>query len=384
MIRTCPKCGAYYADESLAFCFADGMPLLSVAPDSETWQEGLRAIEEKTQSLRKHQRNLRLRRVVLGGVTTLILATVLSRSYEVETIPAGTIPPVKRSLVASPSQSPTTLPGAWPPEFLLSSEAPSPSSPTTDSSTPTTDSTAPTSTSDSSNPHSDTTTPTTDSSTPTTDSTSPTTTSDTSSPPSVFYRISGRVTVAGQPVAGVKVRLEGSKATTATTDGNGYYTFSDLRAGGSFAVTPVRDKTNFKPFNRSFDNLAQDGAADFFGDGERERDLKPESKCTEADEGRERKIIIDTYSAAWRESAERERQKVIRENTRDGEKAEATLVPREIHIVFFKECKAATVTYKYVWQIKTAVDLRGLPREINVSRQRTSVCGKMLGRWFCS
>ncbi|HKV37118.1 MAG TPA: SdrD B-like domain-containing protein [Pyrinomonadaceae bacterium] len=196
------------------------------------------------------------------------------------------------------------------------------------------------------------------------------------------------MTVGGQPVAGVKVRLEGSKLTTATTDGSGYYAFSDLRAGGSYSVTPLRDKTNFKPFNRSFDNLTQDGSADFNGDGERvrepERDSKPESKCTEADESRESKIIIDTYGAAWRESVERDRQKVIRENTRDGEEAEAILVPREPYIVFVKECKAATVFYKYVWQIKVTANAQRLPRELNVSKQRTSGCGKMLGRWYCT
>ena len=198
------------------------------------------------------------------------------------------------------------------------------------------------------------------------------------------------MTVAGQPIAGVKVRLEGSKATTVTTNESGYYAFNDLRAGGSYSVTPLRDKTNFKPFNRSFDNLTQDGSADFNGDGEREReperekDSKPESKCTEADEARERKIIIDSYSAALRASVERDRQKVIRENTRDGEEAEAILVPRDTQIVFFKECKAATVVYKYVWQIKIAANALRLPRELNVSKQRISACGKMLGRWFCS
>lgn len=187
------------------------------------------------------------------------------------------------------------------------------------------------------------------------------------------------MTVAGQPVAGVKVRLEGSKATTATTDGSGYYTFTDLRAGGSYTITPIRSKTDFKPLNRSFDNLTQDGSADFIGDGE--RDTKPTAECTEADEGRERKIIIDTYSVAWRESVERERPKILAEEIR-GEIAKATLVPQEPQIRFFKECKAATVTYKYTWQIKT-VNATGV-RDLNVSKQRTSICGKMVGRWFCS
>lgn len=190
-------------------------------------------------------------------------------------------------------------------------------------------------------------------------------------------------------MAGVKVRLEGSKATTATTDGSGYYAFSDLRAGGSYSVTPLRDKTNFKPFNRSFDNLTQDGWADFNGDGERvreperERDSQPESKCTRDDIDSDRKIIIDMYSAAWRASVERERRKVIAENARDGLTAEATLVPQESQVMFVKECKAATVTYKYIWKIKV-FDAATPVRDLNVSKQRTIICGKMLGRWFCS
>lgn len=197
------------------------------------------------------------------------------------------------------------------------------------------------------------------------------------------------MTVAGQPVAGVKVRLEGLKATTATTDGSGYYAFSDLRAGGGYSVTPLRDKTNFKPFNRSFDNLTQDGSADFAGDGEREperepeRDSKPESKCTRDDVDRDRKIIIDMYSARWRESVERERRKVIAESARDGLTAEATLVPQEPQIMFVKECKAATVTYKYIWKIKV-FDAATPVRDLNVPKQRIFGCGKMLGRWFCS
>ncbi|HEY0729828.1 MAG TPA: carboxypeptidase-like regulatory domain-containing protein [Pyrinomonadaceae bacterium] len=185
------------------------------------------------------------------------------------------------------------------------------------------------------------------------------------------------MTNSGQPLAGVKLRLEGSKATVATTDANGYYSFSDLRAGGNYTVTPVRDKTDFKPLHRSFDNLTHDGSADFNGDGK--RDSEPPVKC---DEGRERQIIIDTYSARWRESVERERQKVIAENTRDGERAEATLVPQESQFQFFKECKAATVTANFTWQIKASRP-QAPARDLNVSRQQTHLCGKMLGKWNC-
>lgn len=373
MIRTCPKCRAYYADEALAFCLADGWPLLSVAPDSERWQEAVRAIEEKTQSLRKHRHKLILRRVVLGGITTLIMATVISRSYVVEKTPAATIPPVRQSVPISRPQVAVTLTGEWPPDFLLASPSPSPS-PTSDTSTLTSDTSGPTS--DTSSPTSESTSPTTDSSSPVTDTTSPASGSD--SPHSVVYRISGRVTNSGQPIAGVKIRLEGSKATVATTDASGYYSFNDLRAGGSYTVTPIGDKTDFKPLNRSFDNLTQDGSADFAGDNKRESE--PPVKC---DEGHERKIIVDTHSARWRQSVERERQKVIAENTRNGLMGEATLVPQEAQVMFVKECKAATVTYKYTWQIKV-FDAATPVKDLNVSRQRIFGCGKMLGRWFCS
>ena len=380
MIRTCPKCRAFYADEALAFCLADGWPLLSVAPESESWQEAVRAIEEKTQSLRKHQHKLRLRRVLLGAMTTLILALIVSRSYVVEKTPAATIPPVRRSVPISRPPAAVTLTGEWPPEFLLASELPSPSpSPSVTETTEPSDPTLPT---ESSSP-TETTTDTSDPTVTTTASPSPVVTETTTAP--VVYTISGRVSENGRPLAGVRMRLEGSKATTATTDYNGYYTFNSLHAGGSYTITPLRDKTNFKPLNRSFDNLAQDGSADFTGISE--RDSKPDgpdeqpAKCTEGDEARERKIIVETYSARWRESAERERQKILTED-QQGVIAETVLVPHEPQIQFFKDCKAATVIYKYTWRIRTANAI-GF-KERNVPRQRIIGCVKVLGRWMCS
>ena len=395
MIRTCPKCRAFYADEALAFCLADGWPLLTVAPDSESWQEAVRAIEEKTQSLRKHQHKLRLRRLVLGGMTTLILAMVVSRSYVVETTPAVTIPPVRQSVAISRPPVAVTLTGEWPPEFLLAEESPSPSptsdpSPTTGSSDPASD--PPDSTTETSSPTSETTItdrPTDTSSRPP-DSTDPTT--DSSHSPTVVYSISGRVTVAGQPIAGVKIRIEGWKATSTTTDANGYYAFSNLRAGGSYTVIPPRDKTDLKPLNRSFDNLTQNGSADFNGTREREPDPskpteeekeKEKEKCTRDDLDRDRKIIVEMYSARWRESVERERSKLIAENAREGLRAEATLIPQEPQVLFVKPCKFATVIYKYIWKIKV-FDAATPVRDLNVPRQRIIGCGKMLGRWSCS
>jgi len=77
MIRTCPKCGDYYADALLAFCLADGTPLVNVDTRSESWSEGTRVIEEKENALRTQKRKLKWRRVVMRAMTTLIATMVV-------------------------------------------------------------------------------------------------------------------------------------------------------------------------------------------------------------------------------------------------------------------------------------------------------------------
>jgi hypothetical protein len=77
MIRTCPKCGDYYADDLLAFCLVDGTPLEDVVPLSENWSEGVRVIEEKEQALRKQKRRLKWHRILLRSMTLLIAVMVV-------------------------------------------------------------------------------------------------------------------------------------------------------------------------------------------------------------------------------------------------------------------------------------------------------------------
>jgi Carboxypeptidase regulatory-like domain len=246
-IRTCPKCSAYYADESLAFCLVDGMPLISVDPGSERWGDGTRIIEEKTNASRRQQRRLKWRRVALSAITTLILLMVVSRSFTVETTPAGHR--LALTVVASPSPSPAVLSLISPSESPspLESESPSESESPRESGPPS-DSKSPSPT------HSETSSPIeTDTSSPTESETSA---------PALVYRISGRVTDGSQSLGGVKVMLEGSKLTSTTTDANGNYSFNDLQAGGDYTITP-RGKMNFAPQSRSFDNLKQDEAGNF-------------------------------------------------------------------------------------------------------------------------
>jgi hypothetical protein len=81
----CPKCGDYYADAGLAFCLADGTPLIGVDPASEVWSEGTRVIEEKANALRKQKRKLKWRRILLSAMTmlvaTLVVIVVAVNSY---------------------------------------------------------------------------------------------------------------------------------------------------------------------------------------------------------------------------------------------------------------------------------------------------------------
>lgn len=77
MLRTCPRCGDFYADASLLFCLADGTPLVDVDPHGESWTEGARVVEEKERALRRRTRRLRLRRALLITTTMLIMTTVI-------------------------------------------------------------------------------------------------------------------------------------------------------------------------------------------------------------------------------------------------------------------------------------------------------------------
>jgi hypothetical protein len=77
MLRTCPKCGDYYADAALAFCLVDGAPLIDVDPDTEIWSEGTRVVEEKENALRKLRRRVKWRRVFMSAMTTVVVTLVV-------------------------------------------------------------------------------------------------------------------------------------------------------------------------------------------------------------------------------------------------------------------------------------------------------------------
>lgn len=368
MIRTCPKCSAYYADAQLAFCFADGMPLVDVDRNSEQWNEGSRFIQEKAKAGRKHKRRRWLWRIVLGGLTTVLLAMSVTKSFTVETTP----PPLKNPSLPLLQESPP--PGL----FLLTEPAPDAASPLPSPS----DSPSPSrSISISPSPSPEQSVASSPSPTPTpSPSPSP---SITSTPPLVFYKISGRVMSAGGPVGGVKMRLEGSKLTSTTSDANGYYTFSQLLAGGSFTITPAQ--TSLSPTSRSFNDLRRDESADFVAlvkPKEETQTPTPKTECSDSDKERIAANLIASFGASWRRNIEQERSRIIAATFGvDVQTAVATLGPIEFQPTLPK-CSAAVVTARYVWQVKA--DLPQGIKAVTVPRVRRFACGKVLGAWICN
>jgi hypothetical protein len=145
MIKSCPKCGAYYADDLLAFCLADGCPLTGVDSNSDNWTRGSQAIQEKANGLRRLKRKRLLRWTILGALMTAMTTMVVYGSFEIETT---------QPVVGS-------------------------------------------------------------------------------------YQISGKVMNATSPLEGIKVILDGAKATSTISGKDGSYSFTGLQAGGNFVVTAV-------------------------------------------------------------------------------------------------------------------------------------------------
>lgn len=169
----------------------------------------------------------------------------------------------------------------------------------------------------------------------------------------------------------------GAKPASTTTDAHGNYTFGDLRAGGSYTITPVSGKINFTPPSRSVNNLTQDESAHFSGLGK--HDPTPTQECTDADKSRESKTIIGRFGGMWRRNIEGDRRKIIAQSVPAGvENAEATLGPIEYQSTVFNRCTAGVVTAMYVWQVTSPV------KTIRVPKEKRFTCVKIGGLWLCS
>ena len=79
----------------------------------------------------------------------------------------------------------------------------------------------------------------------------------------VIYTISGQITLSGSAFSGVTVALSGGQSASASTDGNGNYSFNGLGAGGNYTVTPSRAGYTFTPPSQTFNSLAANQSANF-------------------------------------------------------------------------------------------------------------------------
>jgi hypothetical protein len=67
--------------------------------------------------------------------------------------------------------------------------------------------------------------------------------------------ISGQVTDGTNGVNGIQVTLSGTTSATATTTGNGNYSFPNLVSGGNYVVTPTTPGYEYTPPNYTYNNL---------------------------------------------------------------------------------------------------------------------------------
>jgi hypothetical protein len=122
MMLLCPRCGDYYADAALAFCLADGTPLVSLDLSSERALEGSRIIEQKEKARRKQKKRQHwwgVSSVMTMLILTMIAYGVVAKRYiYLVPAPASPAPPPtpspsplwSRSLSPTPSPSPSLLP----------------------------------------------------------------------------------------------------------------------------------------------------------------------------------------------------------------------------------------------------------------------------------
>jgi hypothetical protein len=222
------------------------------------------------------------------------------------------------------------------------------------------------------------------------------------------------------PLRHIKVSLEGSMATSATTDNNGYYSFSNLQAGGSYTITPRESRLT--PHNRFFDNLRRDESGDFFqsdatptptptptptvtetwtpSPSPEIKETKPE--CSEADQQREEQAIRQRVRAMVQPPREerrdpprdppRDRRDPPREPPRGREQPreqqaflqtgapfgqQGSVGEFEFHISWVKVCKHALVTVGFL-------ETGGFNVFNKARKEKRFACPKkFLGQWVC-
>jgi hypothetical protein len=270
-MRICPKCSAYYADDSLTFCLVDGAPLIGVNPTSEKWSEGSKVIEQNQTARRKLRRKLKWRRVIVSATTLLVATTLLL------VVTLNGVFHLKPDVFPIPTPTPTPTPNTV---YKISGRVLDSGKPRGDVkifimdgkkiAATTTDAAGNYTFNDLPADGSYTISPTPEANvnfsprSATIDKLTQNASADFFAVvETVVYKISGRVMNERRPLSGVKVMLKGAQSRSTVTNADGNYRFDNLPAGGTYSITLTRTKTTFTPPSRFFNKLEQDALADF-------------------------------------------------------------------------------------------------------------------------
>jgi hypothetical protein len=361
MMRFCPKCSDYYRDASLAFCLADGTPLVSVDPGGQNWSEGVRVIAKKAKALGKQRRRWMWRRVTVGTMMILtgvafVVAAARSRFYlEPPPPPPPTITPLRSP---TPTLALYKIDGR-----VMNQDKPlsgvkimlggaKPTSTTTDSNGKYAFNGLPAGGGYTITPK-----PIASMNFEPLGRSINNLTQDESADfglvQPVLYKISGRVIDPGRSLPLVRITMfDGAKTVSTTTNKDGSYTFSGRPAGGSYTITPQRGATMiFEPSSRSINNLAKDESAVNFTRVPiiptptptptiviKETPTPPPNECSGANQAAERKIIIPRISALLRPEL------IAGQGPAGARNVEAILREINYEVVFSRTCESALVT----------------------------------------
>ena len=76
-MNICPKCRAFYDDELLRFCLADGSPLVAVGRNETNWEVGESALRVVKQVAKRETAIQWIKQIVWTVVTTVIVVSVI-------------------------------------------------------------------------------------------------------------------------------------------------------------------------------------------------------------------------------------------------------------------------------------------------------------------
>ena len=77
-MKFCPKCRSFYDDAGLAFCLADGIPLVEINQSNALWAEGNEAVSTSRRIIENQTRRQKLKRISRILITTVMIILVIS------------------------------------------------------------------------------------------------------------------------------------------------------------------------------------------------------------------------------------------------------------------------------------------------------------------